>query len=295
MIFSTFNTATSLQWNIESEYIVFGKDVLLNCDGNVCSSKSIKKWIGGPQYDLLCYDDTSTNPSKYEMIIKDNIPNFVLKIRNLTIDDVNCKYTCTCGLHQYTKLLDLNDIQYVYPPHIDTYFNNQTEYNYTVDIVIEVHPLPTCFLVYEMTVIPVNVTSFPSMRSMFNESSSRMHKLRIHHTLQKTEFKFCGGILHVLCEVGSVNYTVLNENMTMCKDSNDSKETKVKKGLVIMVVTGITLLVIVIVVLLMQRCIMRCTMRRTTTFYNRRHGCNGTKQGQRKLQPLKPLLLTEDK
>lgn len=47
------------------------------------------------------------------MIVKNNNPSFGLKIKNLTIDDVNCKYTCACGLQQYTKMLDLLTVKYI--------------------------------------------------------------------------------------------------------------------------------------------------------------------------------------
>lgn len=102
-----------VHWVIESEYIIFGGDVLLNCDGTACSSNSIRKWIGGPQHDLLCFNVTSSYPSKYEMMVEDKSPIFGLKIKNFTNNDVNCKYTCACGLQQYTHMLDLDDMQYI--------------------------------------------------------------------------------------------------------------------------------------------------------------------------------------
>lgn len=109
----TLPVAKCLQWNITSEYIVFGKDITLNCDGIACASKSIKMWIGGPENDLIGFNFTSSNPSKYEMMVENSIPNFGLKIKKLTIDDVNCKYTCACGLQQYTKKLDLGTVKYI--------------------------------------------------------------------------------------------------------------------------------------------------------------------------------------
>lgn len=101
-----------VHWNITSEYIVFGKDILLNCDGTACSSNSTKMWIGGPRDDLICYNGASSYPSKYEMMVKNNT-SFGLIIKNLTIDDINRKYTCACGLLQYTKILDLDNVKYI--------------------------------------------------------------------------------------------------------------------------------------------------------------------------------------
>ncbi|CAC5424076.1 unnamed protein product [Mytilus coruscus] len=154
IISSTLHVVENLKWNIESGYIVFGKDILLHCDGIGCPSNSIKKWIGGPNYDLLSFNVTSTNPSKYEMMAKNNIPSFGLKIKNFTIDDVNCKYTCACGLQQYTNMLDLDAVKYIYPPHIHTYSELKTEDRCNIDLVIEVFPLPRCFIVYEIPELP---------------------------------------------------------------------------------------------------------------------------------------------
>lgn len=102
-----------VQWDLESENIVFGGDVMLTCNSIKCSSKSIKTWIGGPQYKVLCFKGFSVDSLKYEMMITDNNSNFFLKIKNLTIEDFNCKYTCSCGLQQYTEMLDLNGMEYI--------------------------------------------------------------------------------------------------------------------------------------------------------------------------------------
>lgn len=38
--------------------------------------------------------------------------SFGLRIKNFTFDDANCKYTCACGLHQYTHSLDVEAFNY---------------------------------------------------------------------------------------------------------------------------------------------------------------------------------------
>lgn len=99
----------SVKWDIE--HIVFGEDVILTCNGTVCGN-SVRRWIGGPFYDILCYKNFSKNSSKYEMISKDSGQSFGLRIKNFTFDDANCKYTCACGLHQYTDSLDVGAFNY---------------------------------------------------------------------------------------------------------------------------------------------------------------------------------------
>lgn len=323
------NLQIACQWKLQPETIVFGNDIVLTCNAITCSRRSIKTWIGGPQYKVLCYEGYSVDSSKYEIMISDISSKFELKIKTLDNDDVDCKYTCSCGIQQDTEMLVLDAYQYIYPPRIDRNSSYLTENEYNVDIVIEVYPLPTCYIEYEEAVIQVNSTSFPSTPSMFNESSSRidrLYKLRIQHTLQKKRTKNCKLYLHLFCEVGSVNYTVLLENDTKCKDSNDSKETMVNIDLVIMVViTVTTALVIVIVVLVMCLTMRRCIMWRKTKFDSRglennsidlarceplnhstihqeksprsiffQDACKVTKQRKGKLQPRVTLLLTDE-
>lgn len=98
-----------VQWIIESKSVVFGEDVHLKCNGNACEPKTIKKWIGGPGYNVLCFDDYSADNSKYEMMVNSTTGYFILIIHNLTGNDINFRYTCACGFHQFTKVLDVAD------------------------------------------------------------------------------------------------------------------------------------------------------------------------------------------
>ncbi|CAC5424090.1 unnamed protein product [Mytilus coruscus] len=229
LLIHVLSVSLSSHWDIE--HIVFGEDVILTCIINVCSN-SVKSWVGGQSYDLLCRSNFSTNPSKYEMISEDSGRSFGLRIKNFTFDDVNCKYTCTCGLHQYTSILDVEAINYTYPPRIIENSNFQTAEEYVVDVVIEVYPLPTCFIKYEGRDIQVNLTSNSSTLSTFDKrrfGSNKMYKGRIKHTLQIIKPNNCDGNLLVTCEVDSRNYTVYKQNVSMCKDHSDINVTTINE------------------------------------------------------------------
>lgn len=102
-----------VKWSLKSHPIVFGEEVQLFCNGNTCQPNTIRKWIGGPSYQLLCFGGYSADYSKYEMMVNDTITEFGLMIKNITVEDTFCRYTCACGLHQYTATLDLEGVDYI--------------------------------------------------------------------------------------------------------------------------------------------------------------------------------------
>lgn len=96
-----------VKWQIKSKPLVLGMEARLSCNGNNCLQNG-KTWLGGNNYDLLCFDDQSNNPSKYEMT--SNGTTFDLTIKNLNLTDLNCEYTCTCGFQQYTNMLTAEEL-----------------------------------------------------------------------------------------------------------------------------------------------------------------------------------------
>lgn len=92
--------------------MVFGDNIELSCE-LACGPNTIKKWIGGPGYKLLCYDGYSVDSSKYAIIVNDTIANFSMMIKKIAVEDTFCRYTCACGLHQYTYMLDLEGVDYI--------------------------------------------------------------------------------------------------------------------------------------------------------------------------------------
>lgn len=72
-----------------------------------------KAWYGGKRYDLLCYDEISTNVLKYEIIHNSTTFMYDLVIKNFNFLDINCEYTCACEFNQHTKRLMLDDLDFV--------------------------------------------------------------------------------------------------------------------------------------------------------------------------------------
>lgn len=58
----TMNDA-SVSWEIKKKPLVIGNEARLSCNGNNCPPQNTKKWLGGKNYDLLCFDNQSKKPS----------------------------------------------------------------------------------------------------------------------------------------------------------------------------------------------------------------------------------------
>ncbi|VDI10998.1 Hypothetical predicted protein [Mytilus galloprovincialis] len=185
--------------------------------------------------------------------MEDKSPNFGLKIKNFTNDDFNYKYTCACGLHSYTNKLDQDDGKYIYPPRILNYSNSQTEDRCNIDFVIEVYPVPKCFIVHERDEdhkmynivpkdgFPVNFTSVPEKHYFYNNSVSRMNKLlRTQQSIINT--KNSSGNIYLTCTFDFFYQTVFRRNLTMChgdhRDDNDTTNYGVNILFIVMAVIG---------------------------------------------------------
>lgn len=94
--------------------IKIGDEAILSCNFNDFSPCNMQKtWYGGRRYDLLCYDDNSTNWSKYEMKSYDTSLDSSLIIKQFDFTDINCEYTCACGFNIDTHVLKLDDFNFI--------------------------------------------------------------------------------------------------------------------------------------------------------------------------------------
>lgn len=102
-----------MEWNVKIEPVIFGEEAILSCKTQVCHPNTRKKWIGGKKYDLLGFDNNTTNPSKYKMMSNGSSVNFDIMIMNFSVSDTNCEYTCACGFLQYTNMLKLDTLDFI--------------------------------------------------------------------------------------------------------------------------------------------------------------------------------------
>lgn len=226
MIFLMFDRCeTSIKWEIKTKPLVIGKEARLSCNGVSCSPNSTKRWIGGQDYEVLCFYDEllnlskSINLSKYEMSSNGKI--FDLRIKDLSFSDMNCEYTCSCGFLQYTRLLKIDDEEIIYPPTVLT--NSITQYGgiFNINVSIDVYPIPKCKLLLKKEDLASNI----SVWTRPDEGGFEPFKVSFHHVYGLEEY-ICQGNITLDCQIGSHAYSILLHRFDLCKDTDTSKDVE---------------------------------------------------------------------
>lgn len=212
----TFVQIKSFVWIVKSKPLIFGEDVQLSCYGSTCQPNTIKKWIGGPNYKLLCYVGYTADSSKYEMEVNDTDADFGLMIKNIAVEDTFCRYTCACGLDQYTNTLDLEGVDFIYPPVVKYNMSALKEGTYQVDIQMTVYPLPKCYITYQGNVTILNITS-----STTSGHQLRLYNVTINQTMDMEHYS-CYGTLFLKCDVEHRIYTLINQSIDICTEKKDT-------------------------------------------------------------------------
>ena len=86
--------------------MVVGKDVKLECrktGRDSCFGSNTFKWIGGPENDVIAFDDSVSEHSKYAVHKFKN--GYTLTIKNVTAVDLNVSYACHCGFYKFEEIL----------------------------------------------------------------------------------------------------------------------------------------------------------------------------------------------
>lgn len=242
----------SIRWNLSTQYIVVGSDAKLICHAPSCPIYTIKQWFGGKHNSLLGFDGTSANPAKYEMIYNVNGYSFDLMIKNFSLTDANCMYTCACGFLQYTNMLKLEDFDIIYPPKVYRYSNKTKESSFELDIAMIVYPRPTCEVTYQdaITRMYIKVTDDDLEGEIF------LKRVLAQHVI-KTVSHSCKGNFTITCQVGLMKFTLGDGQLDLCKGEPSTKEsTEISSASVSVSVIGI---VCVVVVFLLS---MRLTMKK---------------------------------
>ncbi|CAC5424080.1 unnamed protein product [Mytilus coruscus] len=212
-------TRRQLRWDIKTTTVIYGQDATLSCNGIGCKPLSIRKWIGGPTSDVLCFNDYSSNPEKYQLMYNKTKPSFDLTIKSFNFTDTNCTYTCACGFFQYTHMLKLEEIDFVYPPDKD--LNSKTKQEdgkLYINMSMKVYPLPNCNIVYKNTVLPVETILVDAQE----EVGIKLYELKLEYILS-VDYKSCRENLSLSCKVRSFEFPLLQQKLDLCKDHPDAK------------------------------------------------------------------------
>ena len=106
-----------VNWTVSNNPVIYGDNIILTCKiGHVLSDIGVcpvRQWYGGDKDMLLLYNGVPKDAAKYEDRTNISSTEFSLVIKNYTESDLNINYTCSCGLKSYTKLLGLNDKDFI--------------------------------------------------------------------------------------------------------------------------------------------------------------------------------------
>lgn len=237
---------SSLKWDI-STTVIYGQSAMLSCNGNGCMPTSIKKWIGGPTYDVLCFNNYSSNPSKYELMYNKTKSSFDLMIKSFSFSDADCTYTCACGFSHYTQMLKLDEIDFVYPLDIEEKANTiQEEGKLYIDMSMKVYPIPNCTVFYEDIVVPID-RKFLDIQ----EVGLQLFKIKLRYALS-VKYQNCGANLSLSCKVRSLEYPLLQQRLDLCKDHPDVNSSN-HVGMIIGISFGLAVIVLICVTIAIKR------------------------------------------
>ena len=102
-------TIIIVKWTVHDTSPKLGQNLTLFCEVDNCFANETKRWHGGPDYTLLMFNSgISTNKTKYNTAIDKN--GFILTILNLSVEDLNVSYTCSCGFDLDKHILYIEDV-----------------------------------------------------------------------------------------------------------------------------------------------------------------------------------------
>lgn len=96
--------------------VVFGRSVELACMALETEipldEPHSRSWSGGPFNALLCMNGVSADRSKYNEVKGKDISQYILRINNFSVADVDCEYKCVFGVDSTRTTLHLNERDY---------------------------------------------------------------------------------------------------------------------------------------------------------------------------------------
>lgn len=203
-----YGSESPIIWNVLNKSIKIGDEAILNCNANACSQNMTKTWYGGRNYELLCYNEVSTYPTKYAMKSYKTSYDFSLIIKQFNFKDINYAYTCACGFNRYTQMLKLEDFDFVYGD--VHYLSKIKDDRFIVEVVMKVYPIPTCFFVYKAKEYGTSVHILELDNS--SEEVSEPYTVTIHASLN-VEPSDSKGFINLTCQAKSTYHNVLDINI----------------------------------------------------------------------------------
>ncbi|XP_063427166.1 uncharacterized protein LOC134710704 [Mytilus trossulus] len=189
----------------------FGNVAYLQCNisdtASNCANKD-RRWIGGPQYDGLCYENECPISKKYKVM---NHPrcSYILMIYNFSESDVNCEYTCFYGASKNRRNLTLDEKNFIYEPGIEDIKEETIEKDNTFNRKItirKIYPKPSCVAYLNMEKKPHHLQVSITKPGFYYTADLQI----------KLPLSSCGK-LDVNCYLGDHKINITNKNFDSCQ------------------------------------------------------------------------------
>ncbi|VDI69930.1 Hypothetical predicted protein [Mytilus galloprovincialis] len=227
--------------------IQLGKELKLDCESsNAIPSHRSRQWRGGSDNQLLCYDGTTVDSTKY---IEKRISSrrYELIVEETSENDLQCPYACRVGFDIDQKFLEVNEHNFLHMPEENfTEIDKMQNGNYRLVLTQNrVYPKPVCNLNFKGARSSMNVTK-----------ESKSHVLHnVTYGFEFTELLFpCGNKIEIECQAGNEKYLIFTENSIACYNLQNNPEGKTPSSIVVWcVVCGTIGLVVVSLILYKTR------------------------------------------
>lgn len=231
--------------------VVFGESVELACMALETEipldEPHSRSWSGGPFNALLCMNGVSADRSKYNEVKGKNISQYILRINNFSVADVDCEYKCVFGVDSTRTTLHLNERDYEYVPSRETttVISSLMHGHFSVNIFfLKVWPTPVCEIIFERL-------NFAKRIRVTKTKNGKLFSVKM---ILKHVFKsdVCSGEMLVSCQIGTKRIEVGREQFHTCPVTVQNKDGNLvnDKTLITMIVAIFMFIFMVVVIVL---------------------------------------------
>lgn len=231
-------TSANVEWKVKEEQIEIGKPLNLECTASSNTMQNVsRRWTGGLQNRLLCFNGVTTNPQKYKEY-EESASKYTLQIKETTEDDLDCPYSCRFGFQSDEKILYVTEDNFNYLPDENT---TQIEYNfnkenYTLHLEFKkVFPEPVCKIQIKDTVR--NLTKVKA-------SKGRIFYHITYQVESRESLHSCGSDLELKCTIGKKLHNISFSNDLSCTALDVLDETKSTTTIIISITVTVLLLAV---------------------------------------------------
>lgn len=191
--------ALAITMKIEQAQIELNKPLRISCEQSNGPIIGSRKWFGGKDLNLICFNGVSIDQTKYKEEILSS-SKYQLTINDVTEEDIISPYVCNFGFLSAELIPDVIEHNFIKLP---SQVQIQTEYSknddhYSISVKFQnVHPTPICTVEVE--------AQSKSLIKVKEEQNGLLYD--VHFAAQSEEpYHLCDNPVNIECKFGKTNY-----------------------------------------------------------------------------------------